>query len=183
MPKSVAVVDVVERATQDVFAKACESFDADLAAYRAGVQAMAESGGTLPADKADELLAICQRLGIDASRLASDSTVFIGLRNINARIEAVQARNAARLEPLPQLEQAMQEASDVFVRVKVECDQKMKAAEAKLNEARRQYEKIANQREERTDAERAEVLELQNRNAHLFYSMTADELRRYLARR
>lgn len=183
MPKSVAVVDVMERAAQDVYAKARESFDADLAAYRAGVQAMAESGGTLPADKSDELLAICQRLGIDPARLASDMTAFISLRNINARIEAIQSRNDARREPLPQLQAAMEKASDEFVRVKVECDQKMKAVEATLNEARRRYKAVANQREERTDTQRAEVLELQNRNPHLFQNMTGDELRRFLARR
>jgi hypothetical protein len=176
------VVERLEQAALDVHAKATQAFANDLAAYRAGVQAMGESGGTLPEAQADELIAVCQRLGIAASRLSSDAAVFITRRNINARIEAVQTRNEARRKPLPQLEQAMQEASAEFLRVKVECDAKMRAVETRAAETRRAYDAVANKADERWDREQAEMLELQNRNPHLFHEMTAEELRRYLSR-
>lgn len=176
------VVERLEQAALDVHAKATQAFANDLAAYRAGVQAMAESGGTLPEAQANELIEVCQRLGIAASRLSNDAAVFITRRNINDRIAAVQARNEARRKPLPQLEQAMQEASAEFVRVKGECDQKMRAVEKRATETRRAYDTVANKPDERWDREQGEMLELQNRNPHLFREMTAEDLRRYLSR-
>ena len=177
-----AVVDRLQQATLDVHARAQEAFARDLAAYRAGVQAMAESGGTLPEAQADELVGVCQRLGIASTRLADDAAVFIKRRNIEARIEAVQARNEARIKPLPQLQRAMEEATAEFMRVQTECRTRVEAAESALNEAQRAYDAVAKQRDERCDNERNEIVELQNRNPHLFQPMTGDELRRYLGR-
>lgn len=177
-----AVVDKLEQATLDVHARAEEAFARDLAAYRAGVQAMAKSGGTLPEAQADELVGVCQRLGIASTRLAADAVVFIKKRNIEIRIDAVQARNEARIKPLPQLHHVMEAATAEFLRVQTECRTRVQAAEAALNKARRAYDAVANQREERFDNERNEITELQNRNPHLFQPMTGDELRRYLGR-
>jgi hypothetical protein len=181
MTKATAVVELLEKTTQSVHEKAVAAFTRDVAAYREAVQAMAESGGTLPEEKADELLEVCQRLGIDATRLSEDATVFIRLRNINARIEAVQARNEARREPLPRLHAAMEEAQAEFSRLRIAYESKVKAADLKATAARRAYESLANQREERADDAYAELREVQSRNPHLFQSMTPDELRRFLA--
>lgn len=183
MSGAVAVAAVLKTNLQDVHAAAQEAFARDLDAYRAGVRAMADAGGTLPADKADELLGVCQRLGINHERLASDATAFIRLRNINARIDEIQARNAARREPLPELQREMEEAEREFMRVRVECMGKIQAAETAANVARRAYESIANIREERIEREQAETLDVHNQFPHLFQNITPDELRQFLARR
>jgi hypothetical protein len=181
MPRA-AVADVLEKTMQDVHAKAQEAFVRDLAAYRDGVRAMAESGGELPEDRTTALVEACQRLGISPTRLSDDAATFIRLRNINARIDAVHERNTARREPLPRLHEAMQEAEAQWLRVRVECTTKMQEAERKATETRRAYEAVHNLRDERFEREREEILELENRSPHLFREITADELRRYLAR-
>jgi hypothetical protein len=181
-PNAMPRAAVLETTMQDVHAKVQEAFYRDLAAYRDGVRSMAESGGELPEDRTTELLAVCQRLGISSSRLSADATTFIRLANINARIEAVNERNAARREPLPRLHQAMEEAEAEWLRVRVECTTKMQAAERKATDTRRAFDMVNNQRDERFERERDEILELENRSPHLFREMTADDLRRFLAR-
>jgi hypothetical protein len=182
MPKAVAVVDVLEQVTHDVHEKAREAFARDVATYRAGCKAMAEHDGKLPEDEAAELLAVCQRLGIDPTRLAADHTAFIRLRNIDARVAEIEARNVARREPLPGLAAKLEEANAEFLRVQPECLRRIAQVEAAVNEARRAHDAVANLRDERTDNEQAEMRQVQDRFPHLFREMTPDELRRYLAR-
>jgi chromosome segregation ATPase len=182
MPNAVAVVDVLEQVTHDVHEKAREAFARDLATYRAGCKAMAEHDGKLPEDEAAELLAVCQRLGIDPTRLAADHTAFIRLRNIDARVAEIEARNVARRGPLPGLAANLEEANAEFLRVQPECLRRIAQVEAAVNDARRAHDAVANLRDERTDNEQAEMRQVQDRFPHLFREMTADELRRYLAR-
>lgn len=182
MPKAVAVVDVLEQATHDVHEKAKEAFARDLATYRAGCKAMAEHDGKLPEREAAELLAACQRLGIDPSRLAADSAAFIRLRNINARVAEIEARNAARREPLPGLAAKLKEATAEFERVRPECMRRIAEVEKALTAAQRAHDAVANLRDERTENERTEIMQVQDRFPHLFREMSADELRRHLAR-
>ena len=182
MPKAAAVVDVMEKVTHDVHEKAREAFARDLATYRAGCEAMAEHDGKLPEDQATELLAACERLGIDASRLAADATAFIRLRNINARVAEIEARNIARREPLPALAAKLEEATAEYLRVKPECVRRIEQAEKALNAAQRAHDAVANLRDERTDNEQSEMMAVYGRFPHLFQTMTPDELRRFLAR-
>jgi hypothetical protein len=58
----------------------------------------------------------------------------------------------------------------------------MQAAERKATDTRRAFDMVNNQRDERFERERDEILELENRSPHLFREMTADDLRRFLAR-
>lgn len=182
MPKAAAVVDVMEKVTHDVHEKAREAFARDLATYRAGCEAMAEHDGKLPEDQATELLAACQRLGIDPTRLAADYTAFVRLRNINARVAEIEARNVARREPLPALAAKLEEAKAEFVRVRPECMRRIAEAEAALNQAQRAYEAVANLRDERSENEQQEMMAVYSRFPHLFREITPDELRRFLAR-
>ena len=183
MSKAAAVVDVMEQVTHDVHERAREAFARDLATYRAGCKAMAEHDGKLPEADAAELLAACERLGIDASRLADDHTAFIRLRNINARVAEIEARNIARREPLPRLAANLEEKRATFQRVNAECTARIKAADAELNAAQRAHDAAANLRDERSDNERAEIIQVQDRFPHLFRrEITPEELRRFLAR-
>jgi len=182
MPKSVSVVAVLEQSTTNVHEKAREAFARDLAAYRAGCESMAEHDMQLPEDKADELLEVCGRLGITAERLAADATAFIKLRNINARIAVIEERNAARRAPLPELAAKLAEANAEFLRVRPECLRRIQQVETALNAAQRAHDAVAHLRDERTDREQGEMLEVRNRFPHLFQELTPDELRKYLAR-
>jgi len=67
-------------------------------------------------------------------------------------------------------------------RVNTECTQRIKAAQAELNAAQRAHDAVANLRDERSDNERVEIMQVQDRFPHLFREMSPDELRRYLAR-
>lgn len=182
MPKAAAIVDVMEQVTHDVHEKARESFARDLATYRAGCEAMAEHDGKLPEDDAAELLAACQRLGIDSERLASDYTAFIRLRNIKARVAEIEARNVARREPLPALAKKLEEAKAEFQRVRPECLRRIEQVERALDTAQRAHDAVANLRDEPSERERNEILDVWNRFPHLFREITADKLRRHLAR-
>lgn len=183
MPKSVSVAAVLEQSSTNVHEKARAEYARDLAAYRAGCRAMAENEMQLPEAEAAELLEVCGRLGIDAERLVADATAFLRLRNIDARIAAIEARNVARRAPLPELAAKLEEARAEFLRVKPECVRRIAEVETALNTAQRAHDAVANLRDERADNEQAEVRQVQNKYPHLFHDLAPDELRRFLASR
>lgn len=181
MAKAVAVVETFTNAMQDVWQQAEQQFSDNLATYRAGVRAMAESGGTLPPGEANKLLAASQALGVSPERLADDAAVFIHIRSIEARIEAVNTRNAERKQPLPRLQQELEAAKAEWSQVRVECEQRLKAAQDAVTQKERAVSAIVGMRDERAEDEQAQVRTLHDRNPHLFGSITADQLRRMLA--
>jgi hypothetical protein len=181
MPKEVAVVERFTQTMHDVHEHAERRFRDDVQTYRTGVQAMALTGGALPEADANKLLAAAQALGISPDRMADDSVLFISISNIQNRIDALDARNAERRSPLPQLQSTYDDARAVWAKVKSECDQRLAAAQATVTAAERALAKVANQRDERADNERQQIQQLRDRNPHLFATLTSDEMRRYLA--
>lgn len=181
MVASVSVVAALEKNARNVFEQAAESFRKQLADYREGVRAMAESGGTLPEAQAARLLEVCQALGISSERLSEDTATIIHERNINARIDEVHARNLAKKEPLPRLHEAFQVAEAEWLRVKVECEQRLKKAEADLNSATAAFERVNALRDERTDEDSSKLLQLQSRSPHLYSEITPEQLKRIVS--
>jgi septal ring factor EnvC (AmiA/AmiB activator) len=181
MPKAVAVVETFAQQMHDVREHAERKFRDDVQTYRAGVQAMAQTGGALPAADADKLLAAAQALGISPDRMADDSALFISISNIQQRIDAIDARNAERREPLARLQSEHAAAKAEWARVKPECDQRLAAAQAAVTKADRALAAVENQRDERADEEHAQIRSIHDRNPHLFGEVSVDGLRRFLA--
>jgi hypothetical protein len=65
-----------------------------------------------------------------------------------------------------------------FVKVKAECDTRMKAAEAKLNEAYRAYAEADSVRHERVDQQQEDMRRLWNASPYLFEHVDPEALRR-----
>jgi hypothetical protein len=107
--------------------------------------------------------------------------VFIHIRSIEARIEAVNTRNAERKQPLPRLQQELEAAKAEWSQVRVECEQRLKAAQDAVTQKERAVSAIVGMRDERAEDEQAQVRTLHDRTPHLFGSITADQLRRMLA--
>lgn len=181
MVAGVSVVEALEKNTRNVFEQAAESFRKRIAEYREGVRAMAESGGTLPEGQAARLLEVCQALGISPERLAEDTTTIIHERNINARIDEVHARNVAQKEPLPRLSEAYAKAEAEWLRVKTECEQRLKKAEADLNSAMAAFRRVEALRDERTDEDSTKLVQLRGRSPHLYGEITPEQLKRIVS--
>lgn len=181
MPKTVAVVESFNRSMHDVREHAERQFQQQVQTYRRGVEAMGRTGGTLPPDEVDDLVAAATALGISPNRMADDAAVFISIANIQSRVEAIEARNAERRAPLPRLHATLDAAKEEWARVRVECEQRLAAAQAAVTAAERALAAVTNQRDERADDDLAQIRRLHERNPHLFGALSADELRRFLA--
>jgi hypothetical protein len=175
---SVDVVDQLAAATTDVLREARAKYAEDLDAYRRGVTTMADTGGTLPPDEAERLLAACRALGIPAGRLAEDATVMLRHRRLTAEMDARLERNARHHEAVMVLKAKHDAESAEFVKVRTECDTRMKAAEAKLNEAHRAYAQADSVRSERVDQQQEDMRRLWNASPYLFEHVDPEALRR-----
>jgi len=183
MKSAVAVVDAYGQAVQDVIARAEAAYENSTATYRRLVAAMAESGGTLPPDQTDELVAACQFLGVAPDRLAEDAAAVAEANRLNREIEEVQQRNTARLAPLPGLQAAHEAAQIEWLRVSEECQRQMKTAEDDAIAKRRAYESLLNSRNESTARRESDLLHIRDRNPHLFGPVSRDTLKHTLATR
>lgn len=182
-PDTVDVAARMRQADTDVFAEARQQFAARLRAYRQGVAAMAKAEGmTLPADEAEQLLAVCRDLGIGHERLSADVVTMLRHDRLVTAVDAVmsQAEQQARVVAERQAEVDAERAA--FVKVKAECDQRVRAAEAKVNEVQRRLAAAAAVRPERVDDKRSDMMRLRHEAPHLFEDVDADTLRRIVAR-
>jgi hypothetical protein len=183
MKSAVAVVDAYGQAVQDVVARAEAAYENSTATYRRLVAAMAESGGTLPPDQTDELVAACQALGIAPERLADDAMAVANANRLAREIEEVQQRNTARLAPLPGLQAAHEAAQAEWLRVSGECQQRMKAAQTDAAEKRKAYETLLNSRNESHERHDRDLLQIRDVNPHLFGPVSRDVLKHVLTPR
>ena len=183
MKSAVAVVDAYGQAVQDVIARAEAAYEKSTATYRRLVAAMAESGGTLPPDQSDELVAVCQSLGIPPERLADDAMAIANTKRLAREIEEVQQRNTARLAPLPGLQAAYEAAQAEWMRVSEECQQRTKAAQAEVSEKRKAYETLLNSRNESHERHDRDLLQIRDLNPHLFGPVSRDRLKHALTPR
>jgi hypothetical protein len=178
MAKSVAVAEAYEQRLQNVAEIAEAAFQRNTATYRKLVAAMAESGGTLPPAEADELVRVCEVLGIPPERLGDDAATVAAMNDFNAQVEAVHQRNAERKRPLPHLEAEYRAAQAEWNTVRGECDARLSAAQHDLTQKRMAYEKLFNTRDEPTERIETEALRLRERNAHLFGPVSRELLQR-----
>lgn len=179
-----SVVDVLQKlesAGTDVLREARAKFADDLDAYRRGVAAMADTGGTLPPDEAERLLAACRALGIPPGRLANDATVIVRHRRLAAEMDARLERNARHHEAVAVLKAKYDAESAAFMKVKTECDTRLKAAEAKSSEAYRAYAQADAVRSERVDEQQEGIRQLRNASPYLFDAIDPEALRRIVA--
>jgi len=178
MTKSVAVAEAYEHRLQNVAEIAEAAFQRNTATYRKLVAAMAESGGTLPPAEADELVRVCEALGIPPERLGDDAAKVSIMHQLTAEVEAVHQRNAERKRPLPGLESEYRAAQEEWRRVHEECESRLAAAQRDLTQKRIAYEKLLNVRDESPERIETEALRLRERNAHLFAPVSRELLQR-----
>ena len=181
MPKAVAVVEKFTQSMHDVREHAERQHHELVQTYRRGVETMARTGGTLPPNEADALLAAARTLGISPDRMSDDAAVFMHIANLQSRIDAIEARNVERRAPLAQLQSNLDAARAEWARVKPECDRRLAEAQVAVTAADQALARVANQRDERADNEQQQIRQLRDRHPHLFATLTADEMRRYLA--
>jgi hypothetical protein len=182
-PDSVDVAATMRQADTNVFAEARQQFADRLQAYRQGVARMAQTEGmTLPADEAEQLLVVCRDLGIQHEQLSADVVTMIRHDRLTAAVDAVMRQAEQQAVVVAQLQAEADAESAAFVKVKTECDQRVRAAEAKVNEATRRHAVAAAVRPERVDDKRADMVRLQFESPHLFEHVDADRLRRIVAR-
>jgi hypothetical protein len=177
---AVDVAAMLRQGETDVVAEVRAKFAESLENYRRGVRRMAESGGTLPADEADVVLRACRELDIPAGRLSDDAVTMIRYSRLQATMEEIHKRNAERGERAAQLQAALDAERAAFVPVRVECEQRLREANARLDAAHRAYEKAANERAERIDEQAAEARRLEGIAPHLFGNLEPDQLRRVI---
>lgn len=181
---SSAAVDVTEamrQADADVFAEARRKFARDLEQYRAGVILMSQRGGMLPPDEAARLLEACRSLGIPPERLDADVGHVLEHDGLTTRVEAIQVRNAARLEPIPRLEAELKAAQRDCSKVREECEPRIQAAIKRVDDARRAAEAAQRVRLETTDREERDIMHVRDRAPHLFGPVEPAQLRRIVS--
>jgi len=181
---SSAAVDVTEamrQADADVFAEARRKFARDLEQYRAGVILMSQRGGMLPPDEAARLLEACRSLGIPPERLDADVGHVLEHDGLTTRVEAIQVRNAARLEPIPRLEAELKAAQRECSKVREECEPRIQAAMKRVDDARRAAEAAQRVRLETTDREERDIMHVRDRAPHLFGPVEPAQLRRIVS--
>jgi len=155
-------------------------YAADLATYRRGIRRAAETGGTLPPDETSLLLAACRSLDIPAARLEEDVVVIHNHSTLTAEAAAIEARNLDRHAPLPGLQAAFEQERAAWLTTKCECDARLQEAESRLNAARKALEEVQRCRMEPTEPTRLQLLQLEDRNRHLFGNVEPEELRRIM---
>jgi len=180
-PAPVDVAAAMRQTDTDVFAEAREQFNARLRAYREGVAAMAANEGRLPPDQAEQLLTVCRDLGIQHERLSADAVVMIRYSRLVDAINAVMEKADERARVVAGLQAEADAADAAFVKVKTEHDQRLRAAEAKVNEARRRLSAAAAVRMERVDEQQTDMMRLRQQAPHLWSDIDPDTLRRLVA--
>lgn len=181
MPTDVDVAEVLQIEAADVAARAAQKYASDLAAYREGIRRSAAGGGRLQADEADRLIQASRALGISPERLSIDSTIMLRVTRLESEIESIMERNASRLEPLARLRAELEVAQAAWVKVRVECEQRLKAAEAEYNAKHNAVRQVESQRDERVDQQQAAVTALRNSSPYLFADVSAEQLRRLVS--
>lgn len=177
----VDVVDVMRQEDADVFAQARAKYADDLRAYQTGVRRLAAGGGKLPRDEADRLLEACRALDIPPAKMDADVGAILEHDQLAADIEGIQARNAAKVEPVPRLEAEVQAAHADYLRVRHECEALVNAADAKVTAARRALSEVQRVTMERTGDKERGMLKVQDRFPHLFTIVEPDRLRRIVS--
>lgn len=180
MPATVDVVATLAGTIENVALHAEQENARQVETYKRLVTAMAESGGALPKDQADELLALCDALGVSPDRLSQDAATITMANRLQAAIDEIHKANAARLAPLPELEQQFREAHAEWLKVSQECRRKMDAAEKELNQRRQAFDKLQNSRGESTSYQERDLLKVTSANPHLFGTVTREQLLRII---
>lgn len=181
MPK-VALADQLNRTVADVQAKARQTFENDLKAYRAGLNAMVEGGGFLTDTEAAKLIAVGERLGIGPERMSDDYAVLVNYRQNEKIISDVLERNQKRREPLPGLQAAIDTAVAEFLVTKSRCDAEMRAADAKVSAARQAFGAVMSLPDEGIEDQNRANARLMDRARHLFFPTTREGLAAILGR-
>jgi hypothetical protein len=182
-PDAVDVAAAMRQADTDVFAEAREQFNARLRAYRQGVAAMAANEGRLPPDQAEQLLTVCRDLGIPPARLDTDVVTMIRHSRLVDAINAVMEKADQQARVVAELQAEVDVETAAFRKVKVEHDQRLRAAEARLNEVQRRHAAAAAVRPPRVHDQQSDMLRLRNVSPHLWSDIDADTLRRLVAGR
>lgn len=152
-----------------------------LAEYREGVRRMALSAGNLSTEEAERVLHASRELGIPAERISTDGEIMLRACKLESEIEAVLTRNASQREPLPRLKAELDAVTETWLKVRVECEQRLKAAEAELNAATNAYNAVERLRDERVDQQQADLNNVRNAAPWLFGDVSAATLRRFFS--
>ena len=174
----VDVAAAMRQVGTNVMEQARAKFDADIASYREGVRRMVENDGTLPPDEADVLLKACRDLDIPVERMEQDVVTVIRHGRVVVKIADTHARNLKRAEHAQQLEQVLAGERQQWGVVRVDCEQRLKAAGAKVDAAQLAYEKVSRIPDERINEQQAEQKQLEEMALHLFGPVEPEQLRR-----
>lgn len=179
--KPVDVAAAMRQGDTDIIAEARAKFDADLSAYRRGIRRAAESGGALPADEAGVFLQAVRSLGIPEQRLREDIVAIQNHAMLTADIAAIEARNVERHAPLPGLQADFERETAAWLAEKADCDSRLKAAEAKLNAARKALAVVQGMRLESSERKQQELIAVEDRAWHLFKPVDPGQLQRIVS--
>lgn len=158
-----------------------ERFAAHLSEYREGIRRLASAAGNLSSEEAEQVLDSSRELGIPAERIATDGEIMLRACKLEGEIDAVLQRNAERREPLGRLKVELDTVTEKWLKVRVECEQRLKAAEAELNAATAAYNAVEQLRDERVDQQQSALLNLRNSAPWLFGDVSAEALRRFFS--
>lgn len=178
MVKTVAVAEAFGQHLQNVVAVAEAAFDRNTAAYRRLITAMSESGGDLSSEQADELIRVCETLGIAPELMSDDASAIARAKQLNSQIEEVQKRNTARREPLPRMEAELAASTAVWLAVSEECGQRLREAEADVVAKRSTFQKLQGSRDESTEYLERDLQRIFDHKPHLLGPVNRDMLSR-----
>lgn len=180
MVQQVAVVDAFNDVINDVAARAEASFQKNMTEYRRLVAKMADTGGALPQDEADELIRICEVLGIPPEQLSGDAIAIVTTRGLEQEIADVQRRNAERIAPLAELQRKVDEAQKRYREIQEQWEPKLREANEERTAAQRAYESVLNARMESADRLERQLLDAHEWRPHLFGPISRESLKRSL---
>jgi len=180
MVQQVAVVDAFNDVINDVAARAEASFQKNMAEYRRLVAKMADTGGALPQDEANELIRICEVLGIPPEQLSSDTVAVTSVRDLEKSMADVERRNAERRAPLADLRRKWEESQKRYSEVREQWEKRLKEAERDTIATRREYETLLNARMESTDTLERKLMDAREWRPHLFGPITRESLKQSL---
>ena len=160
MAKSEAVVDVAERMRA--------RFRTQVARYRELVARGVDTGGVLGEAEVAELVQLCDALNLPSERFQEDCGELLGLRDVEARLAEVQARNATPVADVPALEAELAKASAECAGIRSEAELRTRALEKQMADLRREITKEVRRYREPTDRWEREIMERLEANPVLF---------------
>ena len=143
-------------------------FRKQVARYRELVARAVDTGGILSDADMAALVELCDALVLPPDRFEHDREELSELRNVEAKLAAVQVKNATVVADVPALEKEIAKLAKEAARIRDEADVKCQAIQAKAAELRREIHKEERRYREPTHRWEREIIERRDANPVLF---------------